>query len=205
MAKYKIIYAYESEVESVDDIDETEAEKIRANGFGHYYWNDINAAVWSWDFMSEEDLQEIASGEVGNCLQTIDLVDESGAIIYHEEKTAKEIADEKLKEIAIAKDYRTYPVIDLGYSEIATLIAAGKRPYGETGSWVKTFAVCFPMEGEQKAYLVGECAVIPESFKLIGTVADWCNIYDDEKLVYTVRGCNISFYRDGMTCIIKMS
>lgn len=155
--------------------------------------------------MSEEDLQEIASGEVGNCLQTIDLVDESGAIIYHEEKTAKEIADEKLKEIAIAKDYRTYPVIDLGYSEIATLIAAGKRPYGETGSWVKTFAVCFPMEGEQKAYLVGECAVIPESFKLIDTVADWCNIYDDEKLVYTVRGCNISFYRDGMTCIIKMS
>lgn len=72
MAKYKIIYTYDNEAESVEDIDEAEAERIRANGFGHYYWNDINAAVWSWDFMSEEELQDIASGEVGNCLQTID-------------------------------------------------------------------------------------------------------------------------------------
>lgn len=103
MAKYKIIYTYDNEVESADDIDEAEAEKIRANGFGHYYWNDHNAAVWGWDFMSEEDLQEIVSGEVGNCLQTIDLVDESGTILHHEEKTAKAIADEKLKEIAIAQ------------------------------------------------------------------------------------------------------
>lgn len=100
MAKYKIIYTYDNEVESVDDIDEAEVEKIRANGFGHYYWRDYNVAAWSWDFMGEEDLQEIVSGEVGNCLQTIDIADESGNIIYHEEKTAREIAEEELREIA---------------------------------------------------------------------------------------------------------
>ena len=206
MGNYKVVHTYNNEVEQTVDVSAEEAENIRKNGFGENWWSYSHIMMFEFSLLSEDELSEVASGNAGisNCVEDISLLDETG-VIYSETKTAKELAQEEIQKIAIKKDYRTYPLVDIGCSEISTFIVAGKRPYGEDGTLVKTFALSFPSDGDYfKAYVVREWAVIPESFKLVGTVRDWCRIYDDDKLSFSVNGEEISIYRNGLTCIIQV-
>lgn len=206
MENYKVVYTYNNEAEQTVDVSAEEAENIRKNGFGENWWSYSHIMMFEFSLLSEEELSEVASGnaEISNCVENLSLLDETGTI-YSETKSAKELAQEEIKKFAIKKDYRTYPLVDIGCSEISTFIVAGKRPYGEDGAWVKTFALSFPSDGDYfKAYVVREWAVIPESFKLVGTVRDWCRIYDDDKLSFSANGEEISIYRNGLTCIIQV-
>ena len=91
------------------------------------------------------------------------------------------------------KNYKE-KTIDLGYSDIATLILKSPCNIGEvhTGS-----------DGSYKGYLVDETIEIPDYYKKVYEADTWLNVYDDESLVLQVRAEKINVYNAGNSCIIQ--
>lgn len=91
------------------------------------------------------------------------------------------------------KNYKE-KTIDLGYSDIATLILKSPCNIGEvhTGS-----------DGSYKGYLVDETIEIPDYYKKVYEADTWLKVYDDEAMVFEARAEKINVYNAGNSCIIQ--
>ena len=93
----------------------------------------------------------------------------------------------------MSKNYKD-KTIDLGYSDIATLILKSPCNIGEvhTGS-----------DGDYKGYLVDETVEIPDYYKKVYEADTWVKVYDDEAMVFEARAKKINVYNAGKSCIIQ--
>ena len=93
----------------------------------------------------------------------------------------------------MSKNYKD-KTIDLGYSDIATLILKSPCNIGEvhTGS-----------DGDYKGYLVDETVEIPDYYKKVYEADTWLKVYDDEAMVFETRAKKINVYNAGKSCIIQ--
>lgn len=91
------------------------------------------------------------------------------------------------------KNYKE-KTIDLGYSDIASLILRSPGEIGEvhTGS-----------DGDYKGYLVDETVEIPDYYKKVYKADTWLKIYDDETMVLQVRAKKINVYNAGKSLILQ--
>lgn len=91
------------------------------------------------------------------------------------------------------KNYKE-KTIDLGYSDIASLILRSPGEIGEvhTGS-----------DGDYKGYLVDETVEIPDYYKKVYEADTWLKIYDDETMVLQVRAKKINVYNAGKSLILQ--
>lgn len=98
--------------------------------------------------------------------------------------------------------YNEYPIVDLGYSDIATLILVGMTKKG-----LKTIPLSFGSDGTYNAYLVNNKegnVEIGEHYKEIFEFHCWLKVYDDDSLTFECIGDNIKVYRAGdFGCIIS--
>ena len=93
----------------------------------------------------------------------------------------------------MSKNYKD-KTIDLGYSDIASLILRSPGEIGEvhTGS-----------DGNYKGYLVDETIEIPDYYKKVYEADTWLTIYDDETMVLEVRAKKINVYNAGKSLILQ--
>lgn len=93
------------------------------------------------------------------------------------------------------KNYKDYPSVSLGYSDIARLIVDSPAKL----SWLK-----FGGDNEYYAYLVDEEAEIGDHYSLEFEAEYWIQIYDDRGLTFKVYADQIKVYRAGnYGCIIQ--
>ncbi len=82
--------------------------------------------------------------------------------------------------------------ISLGGSDIAALTMTG---FGDEGVYATMLK--FNGNGEYFAYVVNEATLIPADYVLEATFTHRLTIFDDERLVYSVRADKIEVYRTG--------
>lgn len=104
-------------------------------------------------------------------------------------------------------NHHLYETKDLGVSDISTLIAVGMTPDSERTSltdWLKTATIHFGEDGCYKAYIVDEDCDIPAYYSLVSEFKTWLKVYDDRKVVCSLRAEKIKIYRAGeFGCIIQ--
>lgn len=100
------------------------------------------------------------------------------------------------------KTYKDFKPINIGGSDIATLILVGCR--GREG--LKTEQLHFGGDGNYRAYFVTETEVeIGCHYKKVATFNYWLRIYDDDGLTFRVSAKEINIYRAGdYGCIIQV-
>lgn len=97
------------------------------------------------------------------------------------------------------KNYKSYPMITIGASDIASLILAGP---GDTG--LKLVELPFGEDGSYRAYMVDEAAEIGSHYRMVAEFGSWLRIYDDTGLAYEVAAKAIRVFRAGERgCIIQ--
>ncbi len=109
------------------------------------------------------------------------------------------------------KNYKMYPKVDLGYSDIACLVCMGGREkITDSDDHLKAHVLHFGGDNNYSAYLVDEDCEIPSYYELVAEFSYWLKVYDDCKLVYTswkLEGNHFhKIYRAGdYGCIIQLS
>ncbi len=93
----------------------------------------------------------------------------------------------------MSKNYKE-KTVDLGYSDIASLILRSPGNIGEvhTGS-----------DGSYKGYLVDETVEIPDYYKKVYEADTWLRVYDDETIVLEVSAKKITVYNAGKSLILQ--
>lgn len=93
----------------------------------------------------------------------------------------------------MSKNYKEN-VIELGYSDIASLIFRGpcKAEVVNTGS-----------DGFYKGYIVDETIEIPEYYELVFETEHWLRVYDDLSLVVNMSCRKFKIYNAGRSFIIQ--
>ncbi len=99
------------------------------------------------------------------------------------------------------KNYKDCKVVDLGYSDMATLIMVGGSDKG-----LKLKPLYFGSDGRYPVYIVEEEDVeIGSHYKKVETFKYWLKIYDDEENTFRINGTEINVYRAGdFGCIIQI-
>ena len=97
------------------------------------------------------------------------------------------------------KTYKDCPKIDIGSSDIATLILVGM---GENGLQLSTLG--FVEDGNYKAYFVPKGTTIGSHYRKVATFYSWMKIYDDDFLAFEIKAKEVSIFRAGdFGCIIE--
>lgn len=86
------------------------------------------------------------------------------------------------------KDHHSYPVIQLGSSDIAQLLAR---------SWDKVEIIKYQCDDSYSAYVVDEHCAIPAHYECVGRFTAWLSIYDDETRTADFKAKEINVYRAG--------
>ena len=99
------------------------------------------------------------------------------------------------------KNYKDYETINIGNSDIASLVLVGfKNNIGAITDLLK-----FNEDGAYSAYLVDSEAKIKSHYTKVATFNTWLKIYDDFGLVQYLTGQEINIYRAGaFGCIIQI-
>jgi len=99
------------------------------------------------------------------------------------------------------KDYHEYGRVELGYSDIASLVMVGfKHDEGVVPEMLRFYS-----DGCYGAYLVDEYAEIGSHYKEVASYDSWLKIYDDHELVFDMYAKHFTVYRAAnMGCIIKV-
>ena len=97
------------------------------------------------------------------------------------------------------KDYHDYPKINIGYSDIAALVAVGCDENGVNSEIIK-----FGGDSSYHAYLVDDDAEIGNHYTKVAEFSHWLKIYDDEGLTFDKSADRFEIYTAGdYGCIIK--
>lgn len=86
------------------------------------------------------------------------------------------------------KNYKEYPMMALGSSDIASLVARGCDNLAE---------IKMGGDGSYKAHYITEECEIPNHYEKVFECHHWIKIYDDDIMVADIRADKISLYRAG--------
>lgn len=118
------------------------------------------------------------------------------------------------------KNHHDYPKINIGNSDIATLVFTGCNPYPNESleqikkekyihPYISSINVSFGYDGSYFAYVVDDECTIPDYYRYVKAFSHWLVIYDDEgiaKKFYCDSDKVIKVYRANMAgCIIQIS
>ena len=93
------------------------------------------------------------------------------------------------------KGYKDFRVIELGFSDVASLVLRGCDNLGE---------LKFGGDSDYRAYYVNEPAVIGAHYELAFSCHNWLWIYDDMARTVQINAKTINVYRAGeYGCIIE--
>ena len=98
-------------------------------------------------------------------------------------------------------NYRIYPSMSIGESDIAAVIMAGPTEDGLKAEYLK-----FSKDGDYLAHIIdGNAKGYEGHYELIATLRNWLKFYDDEELVIGFKADEIKVYRAGeMGCIVQL-
>ena len=102
------------------------------------------------------------------------------------------------------KTYKDFREINIGMSDVASLIMMGIKETGRSLEFLN-----FGEDGEYYAYLIhrkeNEPVEIGEHYKKVATFTNWLKIYDDYESTLDIKGKVINVYRAGeFGCIIEV-
>lgn len=86
------------------------------------------------------------------------------------------------------KDYKGFPTLHLGESDVASLIARGFDNLAE---------IHMGGDGAYKAHYITEECEIPEHYEKVFECHTWLKIYDDEGVTAEICADSIQIYRAG--------
>lgn len=153
--------------------DDRESFSEDAKKLSDYYFNDTGFRL---NFRFNKNNVEVLIDEA-----------EAGHIVLS--KGAKEILDKLNKskdkimcdfnKIEFPKDHRCCPKVNIGDSDIATLIAVGCGK-----EKLNVAAIDYGGDGSYTAYLCGKDTKVPEYYKKVFECNHWLKIYDDSGLEF---------------------
>ena len=102
------------------------------------------------------------------------------------------------------KTYKDFREINIGMSDVASLIMMGIKETGRSLEFLN-----FGEDGEYYAYLVDreedKPVEIGSHYKKVATFTNWLKIYDDYESTLDIKGKVINVYRAGeFGCIIEV-
>lgn len=98
------------------------------------------------------------------------------------------------------KTYKDYSRMDIGTSDISTLVLVGCNSKG-----LKSKLLHFKENGDYQAYMIPKDVKVGAHYKRVASYNKWMKIYDDDSLALEIEAKEINVYRGGdFGCIIQI-